>query len=145
MEESRCRSLDYASLRSDRRFFRGGENRNAGVRKPFWLSKIGTSYFVATPQGSRKRGQKTEAKTCTAKSTGLKALADGHLKVAATKHKNPQVCVLRYTSSAIFCSSSDCLNGRPWILFRPMAFTKNFARRTQSSWPMFSSGTSTVL
>src|SRR5580704_649640 len=46
--------------------------------------------------------------------------------------------------SSIFCSTSACLNGRPCILLRPMASTRYFARSTQSSWPMFNSGTRTV-
>src|ERR1700722_1966716 len=47
--------------------------------------------------------------------------------------------------SSIFCSTSACLNGRPCILLRPMASTRYLARSTQRSWPMFSSGTRTVL
>src|SRR5208337_2804980 len=45
----------------------------------------------------------------------------------------------RPSNSSIFCSSSFCLKGRPWILFKPTASTRYFARKTQTSCPMLSS------
>src|SRR5207247_4683868 len=47
--------------------------------------------------------------------------------------------------SSILASISDCLNGLPWILLKPSASTRYFARSSHSSCPMFISGTTTFL
>src|SRR5207245_2110124 len=46
-------------------------------------------------------------------------------------------------SSSIFAVISTTLKGLPWILLRPTASTRYSARRSLSSWPLLSSGTST--
>src|SRR5207249_3447699 len=46
-------------------------------------------------------------------------------------------------SCSIFSSISLTRNGRPWILFRPIASTRNSARSSKRSCPALSSGTRT--
>ncbi len=48
------------------------------------------------------------------------------------------------TASSIIASTSDTLNGLPWILLNPCASIRYFARSTHTSCPMFISGTTTL-
>src|SRR5262249_53175409 len=50
-----------------------------------------------------------------------------------------------FRTSSIFASISASLNGLPWILLKPSASARYFARSTNTSCPMFISGTTTFL